>query len=302
MLSSRLSFPLVRIQRLFPEDIASILVGCLVLIFLIVLDLSAPAVAPYTAVLRIPLSLLVVFFIPGYLLQVLIFPLRNPLDGPERLGLSLGLSLALISILALLIDRAPWRIDMLTVTVGQVGVILLLVGCVGIRRNFIPGNLAYMPNITPHLSTAWSYLRDFSHRKMGILFIGLFFTGILLSLAFVQSARKEVMTEFYVLGPGGLAEDYPRDIRVGEPLYLTVGINNLEGELSTYSITFIAGQQVVAVYGPLAIRAGQHWQGQLSFEMLQPGQDQPVEILLNREDYPAPYRALRLWLNIQPAG
>ena len=44
------------------------------------------------------------------LLQDFIFPHRSDLACLERAGLSLGLGVALLSILALLIDRSPWEI------------------------------------------------------------------------------------------------------------------------------------------------------------------------------------------------
>ena len=44
------------------------------------------------------------------LLHAFIFPYCSDLDGWERAGLGLGLSVALLSILALIIDRSPWEI------------------------------------------------------------------------------------------------------------------------------------------------------------------------------------------------
>lgn len=108
------------------------------------------------------------------------------------------------------------------------------------------------------------------------------------------------MTEFYILGAEGLAEDYPRDVNVDDTINLIVGINNLENESATYTIMLKFNDQQLVSYDTLILQKDSKWQGEIMFAMPQPGEDQPVDILLTRENYPIPYRALRIWLNVQP--
>ena len=108
------------------------------------------------------------------------------------------------------------------------------------------------------------------------------------------------MTEFSILGAEGLAEDYPRKVNVGETISLIAGINNLEGESATYTIMLKYNDQQLVSYDNLTLQKDSKWQGEIVFAMPQTGEDQPVDILLARENYPFPYRALRIWLNVQP--
>ena len=116
-------FQLERTQKEILKDILLILLGSMVLISLIVLGEFEPGFSPYISLIQIPLSLVFILFIPGYLLQAFLFPYRGDLDGMERVGLSLGISVAVNSILALIIDRSPWEIGILSITFGQFWVI-----------------------------------------------------------------------------------------------------------------------------------------------------------------------------------
>jgi uncharacterized membrane protein len=286
------------IQKIFPEDSTAILVGLFLLLTLIALGIFLPETTPYLSLVRIPLALVYVLFIPGYLIQVLFFPYRGDLDGFERFGLSLGLSLSVVSILALFIDRALRRFDISAITCGQLGVILVLSVLVIFRRLYIPGNLAYVPGLSQAICSLVSRLRKADRRRLAILLCASLVIGTLLSLNLIAAASTRLMTEFYILGADGLAEDYPREVEVGEPVRLTAGIHNLEEDSATYSIAIRTRDQQVSKHETLTLQAGEMWQGELVFKLQQSGEHQPVDILLDRANYPAPYRALRIWLNV----
>jgi uncharacterized membrane protein len=89
---------------------------------LAVLGLSFPLiitiyVIPISA-LRIILGAPYVLFFPGYTLVVALFPGRDDLDVIERLGLSLGLSIAVLPLMGLLLNYTPLGITLLT-TLGS---------------------------------------------------------------------------------------------------------------------------------------------------------------------------------------
>src|SRR5437867_3448634 len=54
--------------------------------------------------LRVPLGLAAVLLAPGYALVAAVFPEHDDLDGGMRAGLSFGLSVAVLPLLALLLD------------------------------------------------------------------------------------------------------------------------------------------------------------------------------------------------------
>jgi len=290
--------PMESIQKIFPEDSTAILVGLFLLLFFIALGIFLPETTPYLSLIRIPLTVVYVLFIPGYLIQALFFPYRKDLDGVERFGLSLGLSLSVVSVLALFLDRALRRFDVSAITCGQLGVILILSVLVIFRRFFIPNNLAYDPSLSQAIHSLISRMRKVDRRRISIVLCGILIIGSLLGLNFIEAANSRFMTEFYILGADGLAEDYPREVNVGELVRLAAGINNLEKDSASYSITIRTRDQQYSNDETLTLQAGEKWQGELVFNMQQSGEDQPVDILLDRANYPSPYRALRIWLNV----
>jgi uncharacterized membrane protein len=79
----------------------------------ILLDVPAP--------LRVALGLPLVFLIPGYSLAIALFPARAMLDGIERIAVSVGFSLALISLLALGLEYSRWSLTVGPILTGMVG-------------------------------------------------------------------------------------------------------------------------------------------------------------------------------------
>jgi hypothetical protein len=115
----------------FKGQLLAIAAAWLVLLLLIVLDIQE-SLFPL-AFLRLLLGLSFVLFFPGFLLQAAIFASRDDLDGIERVALSIGLSIALIPLLALVLDRLPWGIFLWPIVVGE-SVVMLLAGGVAYYR------------------------------------------------------------------------------------------------------------------------------------------------------------------------
>ncbi len=57
--------------------------------------------------LRIPIGLLMVLFVPGYVLIAALFPRKGDLDGIERIALSFGLSIAVVPLIGLGLNYTP---------------------------------------------------------------------------------------------------------------------------------------------------------------------------------------------------
>jgi len=101
------------------------------------LSLSA-AIATFAAVYLLPpedvlvpirwvLGILLVIFLPGYVTVQALFPKRD-MDKIERYAFSLGLSLAIVSLIAFLLDYSPWgvRLDPVVTT------LVLYTVCIGL--------------------------------------------------------------------------------------------------------------------------------------------------------------------------
>lgn len=294
-------------------DFLLILIGALLLAVLIGLSalqppwLSGPLHSIVLA-LRIPLALAFVLYVPGYLLQLVFFPLAADLEGAERFGLSLGLSLALLVLLALLLDRLPWGLSVSVILLGQAVLVLLLLLLALWRRLRQPAAQAYLPEFPPRLARRWSVLPLADRRLLTALGLVLLLALLALAWIFLTPSPNEYMTEFYLLGPAGLAEDFPRQAAVGQPLQVTTGVVNRERDSQTYHIEIWlrdlqdpGRHQQLASFDPFTLAPGQSLEQRLAWSMPYPGPDQHVEFLLFRQGEAQPYRHLRLILDVEPA-
>lgn len=105
-------------------------------LILIVLAMTAAgaAFAGAPSLIRIPLGLIFVLFLPGYALTASLFPARNGPDSLERIALSCGLSLATTPLVALGIEYTPWRLHLTSILTGLLVVTMIASLIMVLRR------------------------------------------------------------------------------------------------------------------------------------------------------------------------
>jgi uncharacterized membrane protein len=134
---------------------------------------------------------------------------------------------------------------------------------------------------------------------MGLV-ISVVVSGTLLS-NFVASPRAgERFTEFYILGPGGKAEDYPTNLTIGENGTVILGIVNHEYEEVNYSIVIWLDNETIGVIGNITLKHEEKWEQNYSFTPEKAGDKMKLEFLLFREGLDEPYRSLHLWITMKP--
>jgi uncharacterized membrane protein len=282
-------------------DFGLIMVSGFALLALIGLAELAPSWASWLAPLRILLGLAFMLYVPGYLLQVLLYPRRGDLDSVERLGLSIGLSIALVPLTALLLDYLPWGLHFWPIVLGQSLLVLLLLLAALARRLSLPATETYEPVLHPRVKAWWRNL-ELVDRRLYLLAGGaLLLAVIALAWVYFVPPPNEFMTEFYMLGKSGLAEDYPREIAAGQVVSITIGISNREEVISTYNILVKLGDQVIGRAGPMTLENNAIWEQPMEFSIPEVGEDQQVMFILEREGQQSPYRTLRLWINVKLA-
>jgi uncharacterized membrane protein len=255
--------------------------------------------------LRLILGLIYVLYVPGYLLQASFFPRLDDLDRIERTGLSLGLSVAQIVLLALLLDRLPWGIFPTPILLGQAVMILVLIAVLAIARVLqSPGQL-YHPQVFPRLDRVWVEMGRGERGLLLGLSMGLPLAALVTAWIFLVPSPGEFMTEFYILGKDGLAEDYPGQVDVIEPLQVAIGITNRERTPLTYRLEvwvqdswINSRRQQVGELGPFGLDPGQSFEQPVTWVMPWLGEDQQVLFLLFTDNQPDPYRRLVLWLDV----
>lgn len=273
------------------------------LLLLLMLVLVTPVLP--LPLLRVPLGLVLVLFAPGYTLTAALFARRDDIDRFVRLAFSFGLSIVVIALLSLLLDRLPWGLRSVPIHLALSGWIVLTGAVAMLRRSLLPVAIAVVLP-APNLAGWWRLLRGPWRRRyvVGVL-LGL---AVLLSLGIAVRLAPSLTaptTEFYILGAQGQAEAYPHRVVAGATVSVTLGIVNREALPRSYQVDVLVGQAgaesrptQLARHGPFTVAPRQRLEQVMSWTMPDVGTDQFVDLVLLRADDPVPYRYLRLWLDV----
>jgi uncharacterized membrane protein len=248
--------------------------------------------------LRLPIGLMAVLFSPGYALIAAVFPTDEHLDRAERWALSLGMSLGLIPVQALLLDRVPGG---LAPTAIQSTVVVTTLGfaLVAARRRAVATPRPDAGAAPPSDGDAPARpTRRAVRFTQALIAANVIIAGLAYGLTIGASPPRP--TEFYVLGRSGQLADYPREAGLGETLRLTVGVRQQLDQAGQYEIVARQGQSVVGSLDAISLGPGREWQAELPVTTSVPGPDQELTIELRRPGATAPVRTLRLWLNVRP--
>jgi len=187
------------------------------------------------ALVRVPLALVTVLFLPGYALAAALFPARDQvatgglrsITRLERAALSVGFSITLVPMAALLLDVLSVPLTTETLLGTVLGLTFALLGAAAVRRRQLPADARYAP--------AFDRSRLAGMDKLTlVLVLSLVFAGA--AIAYPQADAAASTTEFYLLTEdedGALqAADYPTEFPAGESQSLSVAIGN-RGTVST---------------------------------------------------------------------
>ncbi|NTW02398.1 MAG: DUF1616 domain-containing protein [Oscillochloris sp.] len=247
-------------------------------------DLKAP---------RLVLGLAYALFVPGYLICAAVFPYADAIASSTRIGLSFGLSVAITPIIAIGLDRLPWGITPIPITVAMMLIVVAGAAAVTYRRSSILPERIYMPGLIarrPQLGAA--------------------LVAMLLSLAVILLAcaplRHHEPTEIYAVGQEGHARDYPGAVVIGQPVSLTIGVYNAERAATHYQIQVraqAAGQAGTTLAESTPFLVGPHERTEqiITWKMSIVGPTQAVTIDLIDRDRAQVTRQLMFWLDVSGA-
>lgn len=275
----------IEVKNEFP----CILFLSIVLAVLIVLDISGTV--------RVALGLPFVLFFPGYTLIAALFPARDDLDGVERVALSFGLSIAVVPLLGLILNYTPWGIRLYPILLTLLVFTILLSVIAIYRRNKLSFEKRFMVSLNVQ-TTKWGNLSRVD-KILSAALVGaiIFAVG---SLYYVATTPKagEKFSEFYILGPDGKAEGYPRDMKPGEEKEVILGTVNHEYRPVTYTAEVRIDGYVVTRLGPFKLNHEEKKEESVSFSIDEPHEKLKVEFLLFKDGESDPYRSLHLWVNV----
>lgn len=247
--------------------------------------------------LRIILGLPFVLFFPGYTLIATLFPKKNDLDGIERVALSFALNIAVVPLIGLFLNYTPWGIRLEPILISLIVFTASLSVIAYYRRRKIPAEECFFPAIAFN-TPQWIELSRLDKILSLLLILAIVFSVGTICYVVVTPKVEEKFTEFYILGPEGKAEGYPRELSVGEKGQVKVGIVNHEYSPVQYYVKIVMDGFIKNQTSPVELEHEQKWENVMDFSASEPHEKLKVEFLLFREGDEAPYRSCHLWLDI----
>lgn len=287
--------------------------------------------------LRALLGIVVVLFVPGYLLVAILFPVREAagtetglsfgdrtITWTERLGLAVATSLALLPLLGLAVVPLTGSLSEQSVLAGLHAVVLL--GAVGAihRRHRLPESKRFR---VPFRAWARSLTRGLGGESRrgrvlsALLVVGLVGAVLTMGIALLSPAQAEQYTGVTLLtetDSGELvASEYPATLTDGEGHPMVLRVENNEGAATTYSVV-VELQRMDTVGDATTITeerrlldasetvpAGETWRFDHTVAPTMTGEDLRVTYHVYRGDPPAEpsvendYRTVYFWTTVE---
>lgn len=237
-------------------------------------------------ILRIILGLPFLFLFPGYTLVAALSTRKEGMGSIERVALSFGLSIAVVPLIGFILNYTPWGIRTEPVLYSVASFILITSIIAWLRRGRLPKPERFGVEFQMRLPT---------------IILALTILGTLGTLGYVIASPRveEKFTEFYVLGLGGKAIDYPEELMVGEEGKVIVGIINREHETVTYRVEVTIDEVRNSEVRSVTLDHDGKGEEIIGFTPDKVGDKQKVEFLLYRQGQNEVYRRLHLWVDVR---
>ncbi|MGB9131688.1 MAG: DUF1616 domain-containing protein [Methanosarcina sp.] len=285
----------------FPSDL--LLIAGLVIItdiFVLIPVLSG-------SFIRTALGLPMVLFLPGYALIAMLFPEKGGLEWMERIALSVGISIAVVPLIGLALSFSPWGIREIPLLVSLSVFTLLMCGVAYVRRMRLPEDRTFGVSFKASILALFAEFLDKPESKtektlrIFLVLSVLVLIGTVVHI-FLVPQDKEPFTEFYILGPEKMAENYKTDYIQGESGTYIIGITNNEYKTMNYTMDVRLGNTSLPLPVDLQnIRLAHNTTLEEPLEITPSieGKNMELEFLLfNETEKNIPYRDLRLWINV----
>ena len=189
------------------------------------------------SLLRQILGLVFVLFLPGYATTAALFPENDQIDGIERIALSFGLSIAIVPLIGLGLNFTPWgiRLDPIMASVSAFIVGVSVVGWY--RRQRLPVDERFAIVVDVQVDFKGMPMID-KLLTIGIV-VMLVASVVVLAWAITTPRVGERFTQLAILGPGGMATDYPRNLTLGQDATVLLTIKSFEHRPQNYTLMIV---------------------------------------------------------------
>ena len=264
-------------------------------------------------------AILLVLFVPGYVLVAALFPSHKEIDWIERIALGMGLSIAIVPLLGLALNFTPLGIRFAPI----IAFIAAFTGGVGVlaywRRLTLPVENRLWLTVDLSLPN-WRQESLLDKALTVALAASIVVAAAVLAYVIATPRPGEQFTVFYLLDCNGTASDYPTRLNVSEPGCVLIGVENHEFARVNYTVRVdLVGGQIMSVSGRLqfvelnrtywdwsnrSLNDDQNWTQNYMFSIASVGVWK-VHFLLFRDgvfNVTAPYRSLHRFVNATAPG
>ncbi len=255
--------------------------------------ITVMSVAFDISVVRQVFGIIFILFCPGYALIAALFTKRKDLDTIERIALSFGLSIAVVPLIGLGLNYTEWGIRLTPILTANTAFTAAMLIAAYVRRVQTDEEDRFIVRYAmPEVDLGETRV----DRALSIVLI-ISIVVAMGTLVYVIQAPKtgERFTEFYILGPGGMADEYPTDYALGEKGQVILGIVNHEYEPVTYSAEINLDGDVLWTRDYTLAHEGLIEE---SIDITPPvaGENMKLQFLLYKDG--VEYRDLHLWINV----
>ena len=251
---------------------------------------------------RSAFALPLLLFLPGYSLILLLFPKPSTLHWFERIVLAIGASIALATLIGLLLNYSPWSIDIPSLMISLLGVVLLFSLATLYQSN--KSHIKVVDDPVEEVPSPAFHLTDFAapRWKLGFAVI-LILLNIGAVSALIFNVTKEVPSEpftgFYILTDTRFGGGYPTELAANTEAEITLGIENLERAVMVYSVNVMIDREIIGHEGPVTLEVGESWVNPVRFMPTTLGSDKQLKFLLSKGENTEPEQNLFLIVDIK---
>jgi uncharacterized membrane protein len=220
----------------------------LILIWLVASVLVVYLPVPDTLPVRIVLTLPLFLFIPGYCFIAALFPGAREISVAERVALSFGFSVALVSMTGLVLNFTPWGIRLDPIVLSITVFTLLLIVVAWYRRAHLPVDERFTVSF---LTLGRSFHRELlppnesrtDHILSGALVISVLVAVLTAGFVIVFPQEGEQFSELFILGENRTAYNYPSFMVEGRSYPMYIGVGNQEHRNINYTVETWTAQE-----------------------------------------------------------
>lgn len=241
-----------------------------------------------------------ILFLPGYSLIATLFLKRNDIDIIERISLSLGISIVVTLMFSLVFYLTSWGVKLTPILISLSIFTIVFIFVAFIRRRNIPKYEKFYLNFDGFFKSLQTLFNEES--KINII-LSIFLTlSVLLAIfttVYIVAKPKqgETFTEFYILGPGGTASDYPTNLTIGQNGSVIIGIVNHEYQDVNYDLVITTNGTIISEQN-VTLSHNNKIEIPCNFSLNTQGINKIEFLLYKLPDKTNVYRSLHIFVNV----